>query len=111
MGAGRVRKRAPAAMEETGDAVAERGWRDLVPRYVATECRHRRDDAASRCRDTPVLLSASRISPASKSRSSHRSPRISFRLHPVSTSRRIAAAAWTDASPSAGAASSACPSR
>ena len=59
----------------------------------------------------PVLLSASRISPASKSRSSHRSPRISFRLHPVSTSRRIAAAAWTDASPSAGAASSACPSR
>ena len=37
MGAGRVRKRAPAAMEETGDAVAEGGWRDLVPRYVATE--------------------------------------------------------------------------
>ena len=73
MGAGRVRKRAPAAMEETGDA--EGDWRDLVPRYVATECRgrRRRDDAASRCRDTPVLLSASRISPASKSRSSHRS--------------------------------------
>ena len=35
MGAGRVRKRAPAAMEETGDA--EGDWRDLVPRYVATE--------------------------------------------------------------------------
>ena len=59
----------------------------------------------------PVLLSSNRISPASKSRSSHRSPRISLRLHPVNTSSRIAAAAWVDASRSAGAASSARPSR
>ena len=50
----------------------------------------------------PVLLSANRISPASKYRSSHRSPRTSFRRHPVSTSNRIAAAAWVDASRSAG---------
>ena len=58
----------------------------------------------------PGLLSANRISPASKSRSSHRSLRISFRRHPVSTSNRIAAAAWVDASRSAGAASNARPS-
>ena len=60
----------------------------------AREARHTfaADDVSGTMR-APVLLSGSRISPVSKLRSPQRSPRISLRRHPVSTRRRIAAAA------------------
>ena len=60
----------------------------------------------------PVFVSGSRISPVSKLRSSHRSPRISLRRrHPVSTRSRMAAPAWVEASRFSGAVRNASPSR